>query len=405
LAVQSLTTADPATIFISYCREDKDAVLPIEQALQARGVHVVRDEPSLALGAHNVDGLMALIDLRCDAIIFYVTQQFLASIFIWRYEVPRALARRDRDPLFHIIPVCQGVSFDELALACADRGLRSLAEFNAQRVQGAEPSVDEVRAIAKRSLKSALALRVARGGGQEEVPAICLRTFSYSPPTSRLHLDLDWSGFFEAGVTPEIWAAQLLPALSDAVEVLGSQFRAGPLDVWVKARLPAALALGHALAAKGPFRLRLNNERGVWLCDGPSPAPDDLSVISTPLRSDQPVAVVELAISRETAPSVTQWRSQSNVSPRWRIHAAPSVGANRAAIGSDSQARAWARRIGDSVRELWDREHMHDVHLFLASPSEFAVMVGQQIRDRHPVHVYYGDNQTGYRLAYTLGME
>ena len=46
---------------------------------------------------------------------------------------------------------------------------------------------------------------------------------------------------------------------------------------------------------------------------------------------------------------------------------------------------------------------MREVHLFVASSTEFAALVGQQLRDRRPVHVYYGDNDMGYRRAYTLG--
>jgi hypothetical protein len=52
---------------------------------------------------------------------------------------------------------------------------------------------------------------------------------------------------------------------------------------------------------------------------------------------------------------------------------------------------------------MWDEEGVGDIHLFLASSVEFALMVGRQLRDRRPVHVYYGDNEAGYKLAYTLG--
>src|SRR5690349_8849841 len=105
---RGLDAAQPAAVFISYARRDEQAVLPLERALKLRGLRVLRDKPSLALGAHNATALTAMIDAQCDAVLLYITEHFLASDFIWRHEVPSALARHERDPRFHIIPVLRG---------------------------------------------------------------------------------------------------------------------------------------------------------------------------------------------------------------------------------------------------------------------------------------------------------
>ena len=96
----------------------KRPILPLERALQERGAKVVRDKPSLTLGAHNVQGLTRLIDVGCDAILFYMSDKLLRSDFIWRHEIPTAIARQKREPNFHLIPVLLGIDYGELAL-CA----------------------------------------------------------------------------------------------------------------------------------------------------------------------------------------------------------------------------------------------------------------------------------------------
>src|SRR5579884_1116967 len=85
------------------------------------------------------------------------------------------------NPKFRPIPVLHGVSYNELAMACADRGLTSLAGFNGTTLSSPQPSAGEVRDVARRALSSALQVRLERGGGRDEVPGLCLRTFPYSP--------------------------------------------------------------------------------------------------------------------------------------------------------------------------------------------------------------------------------
>lgn len=393
----------PATVFLSYARKDEPAILPLERALQERGLRVLRDKPSLELGAHNAERLTAMIDAECDAVLFYVTKNMLASDFIWRHEVPAAIARRTREPAFHIIPVLQGVGFEDLALQCADRGLPSLAEFNAERVRRKSPAQEEVARIGRRTLNAALALRLARDGAGLQPAVICLRTFPYTPPVVQLRLDLDWTASHEHGPSVEQWRGELLPALTDVADALARQVRGGVVEAWLKARLPAAVALGYALPDKGSVALHLRNEQAAWPCFGPSGPGDDLKLMSAMLDRRRPSAIVEVAVSRETAPGVTRWRKTTGYLPGWRVLCSPTGGPSRGALTTDTQARAWARRIGDEVRRLWDAEGIDEVHLFIASPVEFAVMVGQQLRDRHRVHVYFGDNEAGYRLACTLG--
>jgi hypothetical protein len=399
-----LPASTPATVFLSYARSDEAAILPLERALQQRGLRVLRDKPSLPLGAHNAERLTAMIGTECDAVLFFVTDNLLASDFIWRYEVPAALAHRGRESNFHIIPVLQGVGFEALALHCADRGMPSLADFNAEKVQDVTPTLEEVNRIARRCLGAALALRLRRDPPGQLAQVICLRTFAYTPPSPVLHLDLDWVAAFEGeGPALDEWHDRMLPALADVAAALASHARNGHVEAWLKARLPVAVALGYHFPERGGLALSLASDGAVWFCSGTSGESDDLALMSTRLDRQQRSAIVEVAVARNTTPAVTQWRAAGAYIPGWRVLARPVAGPSRSAISTDAQARAWAQRIGDEVRRLWDNEGVGEIHLFVASSADFAVMVGQQMRDRHPVRVYFGDNDAGYRLACILG--
>ncbi len=397
----TLTPADPATVFLSYARDDLEPVERLERALKLRGVRVLRDIPTLSLGAHNVEALRAMIAEQCDAIIFYASAHLLASDFVWRYEVPEALARRRRQPGFHVISILpHGVSFDALAAACADHGLELLADFNAVPLTGTTPSPDELSSIGRRSLASAFSLRCARGSKSEAV-GLCLRTFPYAPPADELHLDLDWSDpFTEPGPSPDDWASELAPALRDVAAELARHRPARGIDAWVKTRLPAALALGHAFPPKGATHLRLHHESGVWLPDGPSGDVAGLSAVTNRLGTD-PTAIVELSISRDVTPAVSDWCRDTRFTPGWRLRYAPVDGPSRASVVDAAQAGAWVRRVGDDVRDLWDKERVGEIHLFVAAPVEFAVMLGQQLRDKRHIHVY-AHGPDGCHLACVL---
>lgn len=401
--IRELTPADPATVFISYARDDEKAGLPIEKALQERGIRVLRDKPSMTLGANSPSALPRMIDAGCDAILFYITDKLLRSEFIWRFEVPTALTRWRREPNFHIIPVLQGVTYSELTMACADKGFSSLADFNAETVRRKTVTMPEAARIARRTLRSALTLRMIRGQNDEPVN-VCLRTFEFAPPSLVLHLDLNWTqAFATPGATPDDWRDALLPALDDVSNAIAQSAGGRVVDIWMKARLPVGIATGHAFPPKGSNRLRLRFDDEIWATFGDGPSDDTIAVTSTQLNKDDHSAIVEVGVTREINKAVTRWREEMSLFPRWRVRCVPIPEPSRSAITNGGTALSWARRVGDELRGLWDREEVRDVHLFAASSIEFAVMLGQQFHDPHPVHVYFADGEGKYQRAYTLG--
>lgn len=403
-----LLPANPATIFISYQHDDYALVERIERALQLRGVRVLRDKTALFLGQDNVTGLTELIMRRCDAIIFVVTPRLLASDFVWRHEVPTAVSRWEHDPRFGIIPVLHDVSKRELDNFCFDRNVKSFGNFNFHKISDDASDAATIYTIATRALHAAFALRLARDTTDTRNIVAAIHTFPYTPSASEIHLDVDWrSAFAGSGPTPADWGTELLPALADIADTVADMGSGRPLDLWLKCRLPVGVAIGYMFPIKGSVRLRLCDDDGTWDTRGDGTDPPPLSVNRGRLNPDDNAATIEIAISRAVFDGVARWRRTVRTdgqpySPKWRVQFTPTAGISSDALHGDAIARAAACQISDTVHELWDRESVSDIHLFLAVPVKFAVMIGQHLRDRRRIHVYYGDNDNGYQLAYSI---
>src|SRR5437764_5318001 len=216
----------PATVFLSYRRQDMKEVASLQQQLKVRGMRAWRDVTDLALGSFTEQEIIRAIEQDADAFVLYLTPQSLSSRFIWNIEIPAALNRWERNHAFGIIPILQGISLGELQQFCADHGYPPLTNFNGTFV----PKHDSVEAettikvalkeIAKRTLKATLDLRKQRIiANRSYEPWICLRTFAYVPPTDNLDLDLDWTELFtDQSPTPEEWQDIIFPALRDVDE-------------------------------------------------------------------------------------------------------------------------------------------------------------------------------------------
>jgi hypothetical protein len=194
----------PATVFLSYKRENAEEVKYLQQQLKVRGVRAWRDVTDMDVGGSSKDVVTRAIDQETDAFVIYITPQSFASDFIWDVEVPAALKRWERDQAFNIIPIFRGVSGIEVNRFCAAHGLRSLTEFNGVSLPDSSTGEkklfnDALAGVAERTLRATFNLRLLRVGADRDrnyEPYICLKTFPYEPSTPSLDLDLDWTELF-----------------------------------------------------------------------------------------------------------------------------------------------------------------------------------------------------------------
>jgi CBASS immunity sensor of nucleotide second messenger signals/TIR domain-containing protein len=407
----------PATAFLSYAREDAKEVKYLQQQLKVRGVRAWRDVTNLALGGSNKDEIIYAIEQEADAFVLYVTRESLASDFTWDIEVPTALSRWDRDHAFNIVPILHGVTFGELEQHCVAHSLRSLKEFNGvslpEKATGAtdEEFNRQLRQIAKRILEATLALRLRRVGADRKYePCLYLRTYTYQPPTDSLDLDLNWTELFPGKdelPTEKEWDEILLPALDDVKNVLSERTSSRRLHMFVQAHLPAAFALGFAFPSAAHFTLMLEGRHGTWSTEGSASSSDPLHYLAYEYSGDAHVAVMEIAISRDTASGVTKSIPTLGISYKHHIRFDLQGGPDYlSGVQDASQALAMSHQIGRELRRLHDRKGVSHMHLFAALPAALAVMVGHQMNALGAISLYHFMEKDGlYVPVCTLGKQ
>src|SRR5947209_3228472 len=391
----------PATAFLSYKREDAEQVKSLQRHLKARGVRAWRDITNIVLGGFTEHEIVQAIKQESDAFVIYITPECLQSGFIWEVEVPAALQRWEEDHAFNIVPILRGVPYAQLQQFCAAHGYRSLAQFNGVLLP--DPDLDkeqfnkELRLVAGRILRATYRLRLQRVGADRSYePCINFHTFDYEPPVSSLDLDLDWTELFESKdevPTSDEWEEILIPALDDVKNMLSAKTSSRQLHMYLNARLAAAIALGAALPAAAHLALLLHGDHGTWSTTGTASDPSPLRLLPFSDKGDAHAALVEIAISRNTAPGIAQSLPSLHISYKHHIRFEPKdEPPNSDAVKDASHALAMARQIGGELRSLCDNKGISHLHLFAALPVELAAMVGHQLNAVCAVTLYYYRN-------------
>lgn len=393
--------------FLSYWGEDARFITKLQQALHLRGVKVWRDRSDLRYGSAFEEQIRHAIRHEVSAFVAFITRGSLLRPVIWDVEVPEALARNEREPNFQLIPIFCGVAPAEVKAHCAARGLRDLSAFHGEILQ---PSADHTeiagaaRLVARNSLHAGLGLRLSTAQSYE--PRLLMRTDPHAPHESGVDLELDWTEPFADGCpTGDTWEQDILPAVRDLREVVGSCSPRKRLEIQVVSRLSASVALGETFSAAAKYRLTLLGTNGEWASDAPRRTSRVLQETELPgLGGDAATAVIEVSISRFLGAAVATHAATLNPKPgrSWRLE--PVAGASSAAVEDASWAITAAWEVGDFLRRLHDRAGVRQFHLFIAAPSEWCVLLGHTLNAVGQLIIYQYNRHTGhYERACVLG--
>ncbi|HEY1349434.1 MAG TPA: SAVED domain-containing protein [Ktedonobacteraceae bacterium] len=405
--------ARPATVFLSYAREDIEAVKKLQIQLKLRGIRAWRDVTDLPPGTLTRDEIEHVIEHEIDAMVLYVTPASLNSRYIWTVEVPAAVERHKRDPHFRLVPLLDGVSYIQMREASSDWLLdHNLSGFNGIPLTDDPRKLSEIKAgemfgsIARDLLKSALTVRLHRiGADRTYEPTLCLHNFHYTPPADSLDLDLNWCDLFPDKIripTTEEWEQILLPALHDVKQVLSEQIHSRHLRIFIQSILPLALALGFVFSQHAHFSLSVETDRyGTWSSEGKTSKAAPLHS-STPIHNngDPQIAALVLAITRATERDTSKALMDLNIQPGHHLHLVPSSGPSNDSIRTPAQALAAARQVRQVCNDLCDRQGVGHIHLFVASSAPLAVLIGHLLGAHCPISIYeFSNHEKVYKLV------
>ena len=206
----------------------------------------------------------------------------------------------------------------------------------------------------------------------------------------------------------------MFPALQDVKNVLGLKTPSRRIHLFIQGHLPTAFTFGYFFSESSRFTLLLEGLHNIWSTEGPISDLPALRTLAYNLDSANSnvndsesainVAVIEIAISRNTASAVAKYLPLSGLSYKHHIRYEPQNGPSNSAVVDAVQALTMARQIGRELRHLCDSEGISHIHLFASLPAALAVMVGHQLNGLCPVTLYqYINAERLYAPVCTLG--
>jgi len=384
--------------FVSYRRERVRAeeIGMIVRALHDYGVPTWRDITELEAAPTSEELRRIIRDPQTAAALLWLTPEVEGSDTIRKIELPEIMTRyRQRDSFF-VQPILAGqLDYGQVTdVAGAHIGLDDLQRWDLKKAQGDPIDVMEAARLARLVLRRRLKEihhALARGAPLK----VNLNTREKAPFIPGTALGFDWGERFDGRMASDsTWNDYLLPALKTAsAEVravaIGRHLEAGGL-----CSLPAAMALGAAFLAPMGMEIgwrQRNRSRAdqIWsLRAERETAEIEISSFEDDVSSDDLAVIV--TIGHDVDETIANNRK---VLPKFRgyvrVTGSKDGSMDLATAGQAVDAVHRTVAAVNGARKEW--RGIRRVHFFLATPTGYAVMLGQLINGLGPVYTYEHD--------------
>lgn len=239
----------------------------------------------------------------------------------------------------------------------------------------------------------------ARG---EPRATLCIQQIDRVPQADVATAAVDWVDLFDGSeprtrrlpLAPEYWNQRLRPELQAAVrEIDDTGLR--QVSVSGAMRLSVGFLVGNELGAVRGHDVSLKQRPHEWNTDGER-TPKPISVREINMGQGSNVAV-GISISADVEADVDQYIRGAELPVGKLVLITPEGGAGRTAIAGEAEARGLADAVLDVVRE--QSRGADGVHLFMASPLGFAVLLGHIWNRVRPTQLYEDTNIPGTYAA------
>jgi SMODS-associated and fused to various effectors sensor domain len=396
--------------FISYRRKRSAEVELLVLALHDVGVPTWQDITNLDAEPTEDELRRVLDDPSTASALLWITPEVVDSAVIRKVEVPMMIQRRAAGDGFFIQPVAAGgLDYDSATTIAGEHlGVDNFASWNLEKVD-ADPIV---AADAAHIAELVLRRRLKEIG--DRLPAgdpvrLTLHTRSSAPFVAGNAVALDWYDRFDGRLASvETWDDRLLPAATVVAASIRELAPGRSVDASGLLALPAAVALGAAFLAPGGVGLGWRQQKTgrsdqIWsLSAERESAPVEIDEISGDPNSQDMSVVASINHDAEEALR----RSEPEV-PRFRgcvrLRGPEGQPADFATPGQAADAALRLIEAIGSARRRW--RDIRRIHLFIAGPAGFAVLVGQLLNGLGPIQTYehvQSDAVGSYRRAALL---
>ncbi len=378
--------------FLSYRRSRLPEAQRLVAAQREHGIPTWQDVSDLAHEPTEQELERVLEQDSIAGAVLWITPDVPGSAVMRKVEIPALLRRHRKGDGFFLVPVAAGGLDYAAAAAAAESDLTAddLMTWNMLRFD-ADP-IDDSHAleVAKRVLRHKLAaLHRKLPAGQ----ALKLGLFTRVTPPKHGDSDLllDWSHRFHERLASQAdWETKLLPALSAVAHEVRTQAPGRHIEAYGQLALPAAVALGAAFPTTGGLHLgwrqeTVGNPVQLWELNGTKDTP--LSAQMRSHHTDGEELAVLVSITGNVEPAFAASRAAL---PKFR--AIVSVQTEKAApyqVQSSAEAADIALKVNTAIRSARDKNgKCNAIHLFMAAPAGFAVLLGRLLNSLGPIQLY-----------------
>ncbi len=383
---------------------EDDEVLQLSAECRRRGLRTIVDvsDPERLLGQAQYDVLRHIIKDECDGFILHVTRDIVDSDCAWNVEVPAALEAFDNGG-YDFIPFFRDISPGQTSVL-EPHGRRLVSLAGVVVGSGAEGVSTGHIELANAALVSRL--RLWAKNFPERSLGLAIRTRETGANDNAADLILDWSDDYKGileGRSTEEPIARALRDLSRAVSSSGIR----AVRISGPAHLSAGVALGFTFNRATGHPIQVAHGKDWWSADG-DVTPSGLRIVKQQLNPGAPDLLLTIALSRPELVSAADRAIGSVGSPiGGRIVVQPELGASREAIESPAHSRGMVRDVTNALmvaRAEWGTRGT--IHLFLATPLAFAVLLGYSLNGFGALALYeLRPGQQEYMRTLTLGGE
>jgi hypothetical protein len=375
-------------VFVSYSG-DRDDRVHLVRALKEHGIRPWRDVEDLPLGEDTTEEIGRVLG-TCSGVILWINERALESDFIRNVEAPRIVeARTDRG--IRIVSVSDGFPIGAALEKFESATGYALGGQNGHEIDRRLRPEVEARALAARYV----AAHVGDCSNNEH-PAV-IRVVTRDDTAAHRDdavLNFDWRHLLADGWPTDHAIADAFDAQRHAVTRFLAAYGSGDVTLAVKANLPVAVALGHALRRTTGAVPSMEGAGFDWR---PVDHSDGTPLEQKQLPAGSAAAVqscLEVHVSNDVSDAVTDTIQQIGTRYRRRDILVPEHGPGQTALSDNAQANAWARQVRDTIRELSSERGVSDVDLFYSGPVELGVLIGWWLNAAGRVHVHEYRHET-----------
>jgi hypothetical protein len=370
-------------LFLSHYSKNASEVRDLATALRLHGiVPWIDKDGGFQVGDDAEPEARRAIREDCFGLLFYATRAAFSRWFIKAVEVDEALKVRATDPSYLLFAVPRHIGFGTLS-SLSERhfgcDLSAFHTFPAGTKADLKVVCDQVAAGVVEKVLSR-----ATDGGPSSLLSLQFSTREVLPDRSDDLLRIDATAMFRDGVdNPDAW--ERVVASLVAVKERVSRFFGRPrVRVNGSKHLTSAFLFGRVFER---FSLDIRQTPTEFWCSDAAPA------LSSPFKAnlkpalrDTGCLIIEIASGyKSLSPGVDAFfaRSKGLLSARLRLQ--PATGPLRV---DEPLCRAMVDQAYSEIERAVRTEKVGDLHLFMAAPQAFAMMLGQRFRGMPPVQMY-----------------